>query len=916
MTWKIWRKIFRASPREEADTEIEFHIQERTRELIDQGVDPTRARRLAEERFGPIAPVERALVDSTRRRREREARAEVFMNLIQDLRYGVRVLRRNPVFAAAAIATLALGVGATLAVFNVVNGVLLRPLPYKDPARVSMIWIAQRGDDGNVSELPLSSGFYADIERDSRSFASMAAFRSWPYSLADAPGAEPERVAGSRVSPALFDVLGVHPIAGRAFTRAEAVPGAPNVALISHDLWQRKFAGERGIVGRQIYLGGAPFTVTGIMPPGFTFPRGAELPAPFQFGLRTDVWTPLVFDSTDLRNYGTNNLSAVGRLSDDGCGRPSGCTAPVAQAELTAMMKRFLAENAPRLKLEYKLVSMADQAANTVRRPLLILLGAVAFVLLIAAANVTSLLVARTHARERELAVRLALGAARSRIARQLVTENLALCALGTALGLVIAHWGTKIMLALVPGSLPRADDIGLDWRVLSLATALAVVTAIGFGVAATYAVRWRRNGSVATISNALHTGDTRAAGSVRRRSAGRLLVAAEVALSLMLLIGAALLTRSFVRLQQIRPGFDPANVLTANVSLPIAGRFQPAVDGPRWATTFEQITDRLASSPGIAAAGAVSSLPVSGAVEGGGVRQVGRVYEPGQAARALYNVVAGDYLRAAGIRVVAGRTFDASDRDASRATIIVSRKLALEEYGTEMNAVGREVNATFEMIRDRPPRTIVGVVDDVKQISLDAEPTAQVYVPVTQFPYPGLTFVVRVSGGEPTAALPLIRKTVREVNPSATINDVRTMNDVVAESLSRQRFQMTLIGTFAVLALVLATVGLYGVLALIVGQRRREIGVRLALGASPRAVVRMLLAEGARVAAVGVVLGLGGAFVLTRVLHSLLYGISSTDLTTFAGAAIFVAGVAMAATWMPARRAARVDPRTALAAE
>jgi putative ABC transport system permease protein len=277
---------------------------------------------------------------------------------------------------------------------------------------------------------------------------------------------------------------------------------------------------------------------------------------------------------------------------------------------------------------------------------------------------------------------------------------------------------------------------------------------------------------------------------------------------------------------------------------------------------------------------------------------------------------VAGDYFRAAGIRLVAGRAFDASDRDGSRATIIVNRKLAREQFGTEANAVGREVTATFEMIRDRPPRTIVGVVDDVKQISLDGEANAQVYVPVAQFPYPGLTYLVRVSGVDPAAAAPLMRKAVREVNPSATITDVRTMGDVVAESLSRQRFQMTFIGTFAVLALVLATVGLYGVVALIVGQRRREIGVRLALGASPRTVVRMLLGEGARVTAVGVVLGLGGAFALTRVLQSLLYGISSTDPVTFAGTAMFVAGVAMAATWMPARRAARVDPRTALAAE
>jgi predicted permease len=375
-------------------------------------------------------------------------------------------------------------------------------------------------------------------------------------------------------------------------------------------------------------------------------------------------------------------------------------------------------------------------------------------------------------------------------------------------------------------------------------------------------------------------------------------------------------LTRSFIRLQQVRTGFDPANVLTANVGLPLSGRFQPAVDGPRWASTFDQIVDRLASAPGVVAAGATSALPVTGRIEGGGVRQVGRVYEPGQAIRTLYSVVSGDYFRAAGIRLVAGRTFDASDRDGSRATIIVNRNFARQEYGAELNALGREVNATFEMIRGRPPRTIVGVVDDVKLVALDAEPTSQVYVPIAQFGYPGLTVVVRTSSGEPSAALPFLRKTVREVNPAATINDVRTMEDVVSESLARQRFQMTLIGTFAVVAVVLAIVGLYGVLALIIGQRRREIGVRLALGASPRAVVGMLLGEGARVAAVGVVLGLAGAFALTRVLRSLLYGVSSTDAVTFVGAAVFVAVVALVATWMPALKASRLDPRAALAAE
>jgi putative ABC transport system permease protein len=725
------------------------------------------------------------------------------------------------------------------------------------------------------------------------------------------PGGEAESVAAARVSPTLFDVLGVRPLAGRAFTRAEAVPGAPNVAMISHDVWRRRFGGDRAVVGRQIYLNGAAFTVTGVMPPGFAFPRGAELPAPFGFGRRTDVWTPLVFDSTDLRNYGTQNLSAIGRLGTD-CGTPRGCTRDVAQKELSGIMQRFLTENASRMELDYNLVSMADQAARDVRRPLLILLGAVVFVLLIAAANVTSLLVARANARRRELALRGALGAARSRIARQLITENLVLCALGTAIGLMIAHWGTKIMLSLVPGSLPRADDIGLDWRVLTLAGLLAVVTAVGFGVAAAYAVGWKGS----RLTSALQSGDTRAAGSVRHRNARRLLVVAEVALSLMLLIGAALLTRSFIRLQQLEPGFDPTNVLTATVNLPVAGRFRPLVDGPQWVATLGPVTERLASTPGVVAAGAVSSLPLSGAGEGGGFIPVGTTYEPGKNPSGQYNVVAGDYFGAAGIRLVAGRKFDGSDAEATRATMIVNRTFARTHFGSEADAIGREVRTLFEFVRERPPRVIVGVVDDVKHWSLTAEPAPQMYVPLAQFPYPALTMVIRVAGSDPLAAAPLVKQAVREVNASAAIRDVRTMDEVVSESLARQRFSMTLIGTFAVVALVLAMVGLYGVLALIVGQRRREIGVRLALGASPGTVVGMLLGEGVRVAALGVVVGLASAYALTRVLQSLLYDISSTDPMTFAGAALFVGVVAVAATWLPARKAARVDPRSALAAD
>jgi predicted permease len=904
--WHDLRRILRPDESAEVGDEIAFHIQMRTAELIEQGVDPARAQAMAEERFGPVPPIRAALFDSIRRRRQREDRAETLMDLQRDLVFAIRSLRRAPAFATAAIATLALGVGATLAVFTVVNGVLLRPLPYHDPARIHMIWITNTTPDGVTSELPLTSGFFLDIERQTRGFEAMAAFRSWSYSLTGAGGTEPEPLAGARVSPVLFSVLGVRPALGQPFTPTEAVPGGPSVALIGHDLWQRRFGGDAAIVGTRVTLNGQPFTVTGVMPPGFAFPRGAELPSGFSFGLRTEVWTPLVFDSADTRNYGTMNLSAVGRL-------PSPDVRLAAQSELSGIMKRFLQENAPNLKLDYRVVSMADQAGQKVERGLLILLGAVILVLAIATANVGSLLVARIGTRQRELAVRAALGAGRARIARQLVTENLVLAFAGTLSGIVIAWWTTQVMLALVPGAMPRADDIGLDWRVLSFAALVALVAGAAFGAAAAFAARWSRIGA------ALHAGDLRSGGSVRHTYGRRFLAATEVALSLMLLIGASLLTRSFIALQNVRLGFDPSDVLTAGVGIPIAGPFLPARDGPRWSATLREITSRVASAEGVTAAGMVSGLPLSGAYESGGIRLPGITYEPGQGPTAQYNVVAGDYFKAAGIRVLAGRTFDSSDDDPNRATIIINRELARQLFGSEATAVGRELLAMFEFTRNRPPRTVVGVVDVVKQISADEESTAQVYVPVSQMAYPGLTLVVRASGDarrNPHSLLGLIKREVRAVDPSATVNAVRTMDDVVSHSLARQRFSMTLIGVFAALALVLAIVGLYGVLALIVAQRRREIGVRLALGAQPRTVVRMILNEGAAMAAVGVFLGVVGALVLTRAMESLLYGVSTTDAWTFAGAAALVTAVAMAATYVPARRAAGVDPRTALAGD
>ena len=888
----------RPDAKRDVDDELAFHLEMRTREFMEQGMSAEDARRNAAASFGDVHSIRRDLRHDRAHRNEELHRRDWWHGVRMDVQYALRSLRKNSAFAVAAIATLGLGIGATLAVFTVVNGVLVRPLPYKDPSGVAMIWISSPNENGGTSNLPLTSGFYNDLEHDSRSFEAIAAFRAWGYSLG-AAGSEPEPVSGARISPALFDVLGVRPLIGRPFEKDAAVPGGPRVVVISYPLWQRRFGGDASVVGKQVTLSGESFTVVGVMPAGFAFPRGAELPAPFQFGLRTDVWTPLVFDSTDLRNYGTMNLSAVGR-------RRTPVTLDAAQSEVTGIMRRFLDANAPALKLDYRLVSLSEQAGGKVKRGLLILLGAVVFLLLIACANVASLLVARATNRQRELAVRAALGAGRGRIARQLVTENLVLAAAGGAVGVAISYWGTRVMLSLVPGSMPRADDIGIDWRVLSFAALVALVAGALFGIATAYSVRWTR------LAAELHSGGTRSTGDSARRVGRQLLVTAEVALSLMLLIGAALLTRSFVRLQQVQPGFDAANVLTAGVSLPIAGRFDPTRDGPKWATTFNQATARLDRSPGIVAAGAISSLPLSGALEGGGLRIVGRAPDPpGEGPHAQYNVVSGNYFSAARVAVVSGRVFDSSDDAAGAASIIVNREFVRKYLSGASDAVGRTVIPTFTFTNGIEHR-IVGVVDNVKQVSLDADPIPQVYVPQSQMPYPGLTFVLRVDG-DPLTAVPLLKRDLRAVEPTISVNDIRTMADVLDHSLARQRFSMTLIGVFAASALVLAIVGLYGVIALIVGQRRREIGVRLALGARPADVVRMVLAESSRLSVAGVVLGVAGSLALTRVLGSLLYDVSTTDAVTFVGAAVIVLAVSLAAGVGPARRASRVDPTVAL---
>ena len=730
--------------------EIEFHLEMRAREFEERGMSPEEARRAAAEAFGDVdevaSEVRRLKSDADRRRRLSDA----FGGLGRDVSFAVRTLRKSPGFTAAAVAILALALGAATSIFTVVDGVLLRPLPYAEPHRLAMVWLDGSATEGLGRGLPLSPGFYLGIEK-AKPFASLAAFRSWPCTVAGDGPAEP--VSGARVSPSLFGVLGVRPFLGRALVESDAIAGADRVALVSHSYWRRRFGSSPSILGQRVTISGEPFSIVGVLPEGFAFPRGAELPGGLQFAPRTDVWTPLVFTPEDRRSFMTLNLAAVARLAP-------GVTPRDAAAALTPGLHALLLERGAKSRLDFEVVSLQEQAGGPVRRNLLVLLGAVALVLLIAASNVTNLLVARTAARQRELAVRAALGAGRGRIARQLATENVLLALAGTALGVVASLWGVGAMLSLVPGALPRADDVRLDARVLLVAFGIAVVLGVAFGIAAAFQVRW---GSLASV---LQAGASRATDDPRRRAGRRVLVALEISLSVVLLVGAAELGTSFLKLQRVEPGFAPDHALVADVQMPVAGAFDPVGDAPRCRAFFGQLLERLNAAPGVLAAGAVSSMPLSGANESSAVLIVGRP-DPASGAglQTEYFVTEGRYFDAMKIRLLEGRVFDGRDRTDGARVAIVNREFARRFLGGA-SPVGLQIVARFEFDRSPPPRTVVGVVEDVRQASLDAAPEPQVYVPQSQLAYPALTAVIRTAGAPFSRSRSCAKKT-RQRGPS-----------------------------------------------------------------------------------------------------------------------------------------------------
>jgi putative ABC transport system permease protein len=798
--------------------------------------------------------------------------------LLQDVRFGLRVLWKRPGFTAVALAVLALGVGANTAIFSVVNAVLLRPLPYPGSERV----VAFDGVNPSkgVEESNMSAPDFADWKAQTRSFEALSIYTEGGSNLTG--GGEPERVTAAWVGPDFFRVIGVGAARGRALLPEDEDPGAANVVVISHGLWQRLFGSDPSAVGRTVELGGRGREVVGVMPPGFDFPSRAE------------VWGPLQLEVAkeprDNRAY-----QVLGRLRE-------GVPLAQAQAEIDAVAAR-LAASYPVTNMGWgvDLDPLKDETVGEMRAALLLLLAGVALVLLIACANVANLLLARAAGRRREVALRLALGAGRWRVARQMLTESLLLALAGGALGAGLSVWLTDLIVALAPRNTPRLAEASLDARVFLFAVGATLLTGLAFGIVPAL------QASRADLGESLKEGGRGSAGGRSRVRSG--LVVSEVALSLLLLAGAGLLVKSFARLQAVDPGFDPEGVMTARVSLPGARYKEPA----QKAEFYRALTERLNALPGVEAAGATASLPLGGSNLSvwRGLVPEGRPATPESDEPAAFSVVTPGYFPAMRIPLRAGRVFDERDDANAPKVIVVNETLARKVFAGQ-DPVGRHVTIWRD---EKFPRQVVGVVGDTKPSSLDAAEAPQMYVPHAQDAgWGGLSLAVRArGGGDPSALAPLLREEVRALDRQLPVYDVKTMAKVWADSTAYRRVTMFLMAGFAAAALLLAGVGLYGVLSYTVAQRTHEIGIRMALGARGSDVLRLVVRQGMLLTLAGLGVGLAGALLLTRLMTGLLYGVSAADPVVYALVSLLLAAVALLACLVPARRATKVDPMIAL---
>ena len=798
--------------------------------------------------------------------------------IIKDILYGIRSLVRNPAFTAIAIITLSLGIGANTAIFSVVNAVILRPLPFADAERIVWLWdtIPQ------LPTAPTSLPEFLDWKEQNRSFEYLAAFQTGNMFLDSGDGTEDVPVG--LVTPEMFSLFRVNPIIGRTFTNEETLPGRFRVAVLSYSTWQNRFGSDPNISGRTIQLNGRAYTIIGVMPAGFAFPERATL------------WRPLLIDPATL-DRGPHYLNVVGRLKPD-------VTLAQAQADMSALAARLSQQHPEKTSGHgVKIVGLADIVVGDIGQALFVLLGAVGFVLLIACANLANLMLARIGGREREIAVRTALGASRLRIVRQFLTESLLLAVAGGGIGLLLASWAVRWFVSLSPNTIPRVDEISVDPRVAGFTLLVSVATGVLFGLVPALQV------SRTDLTDALkESGRTTA--SLRKHRLRSALVVSEVALSLVLLVGAGLLIRSFAKLNQVDPGFNPEQVLTMGVSL-LPNKYP---EDQQVATFYSQILERSATVPGVISVSATTGLPVSGSDTTDNFTIEGRPAIAKEAEPLTeYWVVTPRYFQSLGIPLLAGRDFSETDTKQSPNVVVINDEFRRRHFGLE-NPLGHRLRLQGQ---ERDPLLIIGVVGDSRNIGLDEQPRAAAYVPFLQDPLSknlarSLVIVARTKS-DPVAVAGSLRAVVTSMDKSVPVYSVKPMTEYLRDSLARRRFSMVLLSTFSGVALVLAALGIYGVISYGVIQRTHEMGIRMALGAQRSDVLKLVLRQAMIVVLVGVGIGLLGSWALTRLMKSLLFNVSVTDPLTFAGIAVLMILIALLACLIPAMRATKVDPLVAL---
>jgi putative ABC transport system permease protein len=811
--------------------------------------------------------------------------------LFQDVRHGVRGFVKTPGFAAVAVATLALGIGANTAIFSVVNAVLIRPLPYPSSERLITVW--NKYPKMGLSRASISGPDFVDRSQSSRVFERFGVFTDASLNLTG--DGNPERIRGIRASAGLFQVLGIQPALGRTFLPEEDRPGAEPVVLVSHGLFERRFGGDRAWVGRPILLNGKSHTLVGVMPDGFAYPSP-----------QTEMWVPLALsaDQVNPSQRGNEYLAAVARLKP-------GVTPEAAQAEMDRITGKILRESPPSMR-EYLegagwgcvLVPLKESVIGDSGKALLVLLGAVGFVLLVACANVSGLQLARAATRQREIAIRTALGAGRWRLIRQLLTESLMLCAVGGILGVLVAAWGVDLLIRMQPANLPRLEEVSLDSRVLLFSAALSILAAMLSGLAP--ALRLSRT----SPNEALKEGGRSATGGLKHLRVQRLMVVSQVALALVLLVGAGLMLRSFESLLRVDAGFDPKNVLTAYVSLP-PSRYP---DPETMRAFFDRLLEKLEAPPGVKSVATSSLVPL---VEGNWTASFfAEGQEPGRGEAsplASMRLVSPGSFRTLGIPLLQGRDFTDHDDPKSPGVVVVDAGAARRLWPGE-NPLGKRITFS-DSAEGAAWLSVVGVAGDIKDAALDREPMIHVYRPYAQQAIPGM-FVTLRTESNPAGILPAFKQELRLLDPDQPLYAVRTMQSYVQDSLAQPRLRFILIALFASVALLLSALGVYAVISHSVGQRIQEIGIRMALGARRGDVVRLILGQGLPLVLLGACIGFIAALGLTRVLESLLYGVTAHDPATFAAVSALLVLVALAACYLPARRAARVDPLTALRIE